>query len=235
MDGPGSHFYPEDKNPFRNKQLSSLALERRRSNSSPSTAIEDSRNEFRESIKQQQDIQRRKTQRSSNSKRRSHRRNRVNPDVIDQLDNVNFLQYHHEGPYDAVYPERNVCSKRSPLEAVKDSNEETLRATPMYKIIDSVERHRPLDGVAFYPPGTTDEEGQTYMYTEGDNMMAEKEGRFQRVPGEKITDEDLKNDPFYQQDNQRPPKRMSSLRKALTSLKGRARRDSAPGSAIVLN
>jgi hypothetical protein len=52
---------------------------------------------------------------------------------------------------------------------------------------------------------------------------------------QKITEEDLKNDPFYQQDNQRPPRRMGSLRKALASLKGRARRDSAPSSAIVLN
>lgn len=187
MDGPGNHFYPEDKNPFRNKRLSQISapsLERRRSNSSPPAAIEDSRNEFRESIKQQDDIQRRKTHRSSQGHRHSHRRNRVNPDVIDKLDNVSFMQYHHEGPYDAVYPERNVCSKRSPLEAVKDSNEEALRATPMYKIIDSVQRHRPLDGVAFYPPGSTDEEGHTYNYTEGDNMMAEREGRFIRVPGE---------------------------------------------------
>jgi Pal1 cell morphology protein len=180
MDGPGNHFYFKDKNPFRNR-IDSLSLEHRRSNSAPGSAIEHSRNEFRESLKQQQDIQRRKSHRHHN-----HRRNRVNPDVIDQLDNVNFMQYHHEGPYDAVYPERNVCSKRSPLEAVKDTNEETLRATPMHKIIDSVSLHRPLDGVAFYPPGTTDDEGQTYDYTEGDNMTVEREGRFPRVPGEVI-------------------------------------------------
>lgn len=179
MDGPGNHFYFEDKNLVRNR-VQSAPMERHRSNSLPGLAIEHSRNEFRESLKEQQNLHRRKTQ------RHSHRRNRVNPDVIDQLDNVNFLQYHHEGPYDAVYPERNVCSKRSPLEAVKDSNEEALRATPMYKIIDSVSKHRPLDGVAFHPPGTTDKEGQTYDYTEGDNMMAEREGRFVRVPGEVI-------------------------------------------------
>lgn len=228
MDGPGNHFYFEDKNPYR-KGVNALVLERRRSNSSPGLALEHSRNEFRESLKQQHNVQRRKTQ------RHSHRRNRVNPDVIDQLDNATFLQYHHEGPYDAVYPERNVCSKRSPLAAVKDSNEETLRATPMYKIIDSVSRHRPLDGVAFYPPGTTDDEGQTYSYTEGDNMMVERDSRFPRVPGEKITDEDLKDDPFYQQDNQQPPKRMGSLRKALTSLKGRSRKGSATYSPVATN
>lgn len=93
------------------------------------------------------------------------------------------MHYHHEGPYDAVYPECNVCRDHSPLEAVKDSNEEALRATPLHKIIDSVANHRPLDGVAFYPPGTTDPEGQTYNYTESNNVMSVTEGNFQRTPG----------------------------------------------------
>jgi hypothetical protein len=114
---------------------------------------------------------------------RHHRRSRVNPDIIDQLDNVSTVQYHHEGPYDAVYPERNRCSQRSPIDALKESNEETLRATPMYKIIDSIKSHRPLDGVAYYPPGTTDPEGHTYQYSEGDNMMTEINGNFIRTPG----------------------------------------------------
>lgn len=173
---------------------------------------------------------------------------RVYPDIIDQLDNVGSVQYHHEGPYDAVYPERNRCSLGSPIEALKESNEETLRATPMYKIVDSIRHHRPLDGVAYYPPGTTDPEGHTYQYTEGDNMMAEIEGNFVRAPGmvsekknlsygpalpdqwltfplQKFTDEDFKNDPFYQ-DQQRPPRRMGSLRKAL-GFKGRSRKNTA--------
>lgn len=93
------------------------------------------------------------------------------------------MYYHHEGPYDAVYPERNICRDSSPLEAVKDSNEEALRATPLHKIIDSVTHHRPLDGVAFYPPGMTDPEGQTYNYAESSNVMSVTEGNFQRTPG----------------------------------------------------
>ncbi|KAH8689034.1 hypothetical protein BGW36DRAFT_391597 [Talaromyces proteolyticus] len=230
MDSPDTHLFVEDKNPFRARMAladSSLQppLQRQRSSSSPSSSIEHTRNEFRDNLKQQQTVQRRKSHRHSS---RPHpRKNRVLPDVIDQLDNVNFMQYHHEGPYDAVYPERNVYSKRSPLEAVRDSNEETLRATPMYKIIDSVYRHRPLDGVAYYPPGVTDEMGHTYMYTEGDNMMTETHGRFPRAPGAKFTEEDFKNDPFYQNDNQRPPRRMGSLRKALSTLKTRSGKNTA--------
>lgn len=185
-----THAFPEDKNPFRNR-MSSLgsSLERHRSNSSPGSSIEQSRNEFRDSLRQQQNVQRRKTQahrhgRGSGGCRSHYRKNRVNPDIIDQLDSASTLQYHHEGPYDAVYPERNVYSQRSPLEAVKDSNEEALRATPMYKIMDSVYRHRPLDGVAYYPSGMTDPEGQTYSYTEGDNMMTKSHGLFPKPFGE---------------------------------------------------
>lgn len=106
----------------------------------------------------------------------------VNPDIIDELDNVTPYSYHHEGPYDAVYPERNCISKRSPVEAVKDSNEAALRATPHHKIVDSLKSHRPLDGTAFYPPGVTDREGHTYDYEEGSNFMNEY-GNFMRLPG----------------------------------------------------
>jgi hypothetical protein len=232
MDSPATHAFPEDKNPFRNRMSSrslGSSLERHRSNSSPASSIEQSRNEFRDTLRQQQNVQRRKTQahRHGGGGSSRYRKNRVNPDIIDQLDNVSILQYHHEGPYDAVYPERNVYSQRSPLEAVKDSNEEALRATPMYKIMDSVYRHRPLDGVAYYPPGMTDPEGQTYAYTEGDNMMTKTHGLFPKPFGEKFTDEDFKNDPFYQQDNQHAPRRMGSLRKALSTLKGRSRKNTA--------
>lgn len=106
----------------------------------------------------------------------------VNPDIIDQLDNVGFYSYHHEGPYDAVRPERNLVSQHSPLEAVKESNEEAIRATPPEKIIDSLNSHRPLDGTAFFPPGTVDRNGQTYDYEEGSNMMNDY-GNFMRLPG----------------------------------------------------
>ncbi|KAJ5875148.1 uncharacterized protein N7473_012495 [Penicillium subrubescens] len=120
----------------------------------------------------------------------------VNPDIIDELDDVTSYSYHHEGPYDAVCPERNRVSHHSPLEAVRESNEEALRATPRDKIIDCLHSHRPLDGTAYFPPGTTDRDGQTYEYEEGSNMMDEY-GLFMRLPGQKFTDEDFKNDPFY--------------------------------------
>ncbi|PYH92936.1 hypothetical protein BO71DRAFT_400100 [Aspergillus ellipticus CBS 707.79] len=143
----------------------------------------------------------------------------VNPDVIDRLDSASILQYHHEGPYDAVYPERNYNSKQSPVEALRNSTAEALKATPKDKISDCMDSHRPLDGVAFYPPGHTDLEGRTYEYEEGTNMMNDY-GNFMRCPGQKFTDEDFKNDPFY---NAPPPKPFASLRKAL-SLRRRKRR-----------
>ncbi|PWY71067.1 hypothetical protein BO94DRAFT_578812 [Aspergillus sclerotioniger CBS 115572] len=143
----------------------------------------------------------------------------VNPDVIDRLDSASLYQYHHEGPYDAVYPERNYHTKQSPVEAVKGSTAEALKATPKDKIRDCIDSHRPLDGVAFYPPGHTDMEGRTYEYEEGTNMMNDY-GNFMRCPGQKFTDEDFKNDPFY---NMPHPKPFASLRKAL-SLRRRKRR-----------
>ncbi|KAL2870046.1 uncharacterized protein BJX67DRAFT_304192 [Aspergillus lucknowensis] len=120
----------------------------------------------------------------------------VNPDIIDRLDTASRVSYHHEGPYDAVYPERNKITTHSPLEALRESNAEALKATPYHKIADSIEKHRPLDGVAYFPPGYTDQEGQTYDYEEGYNMMTDY-GNFARFPGLKFTDEDFRNDPFY--------------------------------------
>ncbi|KAJ6129605.1 hypothetical protein N7512_002385 [Penicillium capsulatum] len=146
----------------------------------------------------------------------------VNPDIIDELDNVTPYSYHHEGPYDAVYPERNCISKHSPVEAVKDSNEAALRATPRHKIVDSLNSHRPLDGTAFYPPGVTDREGHTYDYEEGSNFMNEY-GNFMRLPGQKFTDEDFKNDPFYNRPISNP---FTQLRKKL-SLRRNKRRSTA--------
>ncbi|KAI9374406.1 hypothetical protein BJX61DRAFT_498635 [Aspergillus egyptiacus] len=133
-------------------------------------------------------------------RRRSTRNRRasqvVTPDVIDRLDTAARVFYHHEGPYDAVYPERNMDRRQSPIEALRESNAEALKATPRHKIADALNRHRPLDGVAYYPPGHTDNEGQTYEYEEGYNMMTDY-GNFARFPGLKFTDEDFKNDPFY--------------------------------------
>ncbi|CAG8029296.1 unnamed protein product [Penicillium salamii] len=147
----------------------------------------------------------------------------VQPDIIDQLDNVTAFSYHHEGPYDAARPERNRFSQSSPLEAVRESNAEALRATPQHKISDALNSHRPLDGVAFYPPGTTDRNGQEYSYEEGSNMMNDFAGNFMRLPGMKFTDEDFKNDPFYNRPVVNP---FSQLRKSI-SMRFKKRRGTA--------
>lgn len=135
----------------------------------------------------QAERERKRNSTSSIPRRKTHRYPRtsqlVNPDIIDQLDDVTNYSYHHEGPYDAVYPERNRISQRSPLEAVRESNEEALRATPRDKITDCLNSHRPLDGVAFFSPGETDRNGQTYSYEEGSNMMNDF-GNFMRTPGQ---------------------------------------------------
>lgn len=162
----------------------------------------------------------------------------VNPDIIDELDDITVYSYHHEGPYDAARPERNRVTQLSPLEAVKESNEEALRATPRDKIIDSIQCHRPLDGTAFFPPGTTDPNGQSYEYEEGSNMMNEY-GNFLRLPGkvsfffslsaktqsltvlQKFTDEDFKNDPFYTQPISNP---FTQLKKKLSLRRKKNRR-----------
>jgi hypothetical protein len=102
------------------------------------------------------------------------------PDTIDKLDVVG---YHHEGPYDAALLARNTSWESSPLAAVRDSNNEALKATPRENIIDSVQRHRPLDGTAAIPPGETDRFGRRYDYQEGDNMMIVDGGNYRRWPG----------------------------------------------------
>ncbi|KAJ5475288.1 hypothetical protein N7539_008354 [Penicillium diatomitis] len=160
------------------------------------------------------------SRRDNSSGRRPRRLQYVQPDIIDRLDDASFGAYHHEGPFDAASPQRNRVSKNSPIEAVKDSIEETLRATPRDKIIDTIESHRPLDGVAYFPPGTTDREGQTYQYEEGSNMMDEY-GLFMRTPGKKFTDEDFKNDPFY---NQPHPNYLSNLKRKISLKRWKERR-----------
>ncbi|KAJ5664625.1 hypothetical protein N7462_011438 [Penicillium macrosclerotiorum] len=147
----------------------------------------------------------------------------VNPDIIDELDDVTAYSYHHEGPYDAVCPERNRVSQHSPLEAVRESNEEALRATPRDKIIDSLHSHRPLDGTAFFPPGTADRDGHVYDYEEGINMMNDF-GNFMRLPGNRYTDKDFENDPFYTQPITNP---FTQLKKKLSLRRSKTRRSTA--------
>ncbi|KAI9877584.1 MAG: hypothetical protein M1830_003513 [Pleopsidium flavum] len=120
------------------------------------------------------------------------------PDTIDSLDTIGG-SYHHEGPFDATLLARNTSSPISPVQAVRASNIEALKATPREKIQDSVERHRPLDGVAIVPPGMLDRYGRTYKYEEGTDMMIEDGGNYKRWPGVKYLPEDLKGkgEPSY--------------------------------------
>ena len=109
----------------------------------------------------------------------------VGADSIDRLDNSTG-SYHHEGPFDATLLARNTSYTSSPIEAVRASNEEALKATPREMIKDSVDKHRPLDGVAMVPPGIPDRYGNTYNYEEGTDMMIENSpegGAYKRWPG----------------------------------------------------
>lgn len=104
------------------------------------------------------------------------------PDVIDKLDVGPGGAVHHEGPYDAVLLARNLSLESSPVAAVRSSNREAIRATPRENIMDSLEKHKPLDGTAAVPPGTVDRFGRPYQYKEGDNMMTSFGGDYKRWP-----------------------------------------------------
>lgn len=108
------------------------------------------------------------------------KKNLVGPDSIDSLDTVGGT-YHHDGPFDAVLLARNKSVVNSPVDAVRASNAEALKATPEEKIKDSLLKHRPLDGVASVPPGTLGRDGRVYDYEEGYNMMLD--GDYKRWPG----------------------------------------------------
>ncbi|KZF26127.1 hypothetical protein L228DRAFT_264553 [Xylona heveae TC161] len=120
------------------------------------------------------------------------------PDTVDSLDTIGGA-YHHGGPYDATLLARNTSFTNSPLEAVARSNQEAIKATPPEKLQDSLERHRPLDGVALTPPGMVDTLGHRYDYEEGTNMMIENGGNYKRWPGVEYLPEDLKGkgEPSY--------------------------------------
>lgn len=136
----------------------------------------------------------------------------VNPDIIDRMDNVGEVPYHHEGPFDPAYAERNRCSRASPVRALSGSINETFKATPGERIAASVENNCPLDGTALYPSGHTDLRGHKYEYEEGPNMMNDY-GNLCVAPAwyvsssflsdfvlmhlQRLTDEDFRDDPFY--------------------------------------
>lgn len=106
--------------------------------------------------------------------------------MIDSLDASMERLYHHEGPYDATLLSRNMEKKFSPVEAVRGSNEEALKATPRENIRDALDKHVPLHGTAMVPPGTRNEFGDVYDYTEGADLMREPDapgGAYKRWDG----------------------------------------------------
>ena len=108
-------------------------------------------------------------------------------DPIDVLDDSTIGGvYHHEGPYDATLISRNTEYQSSPVEAVRGTNAEALRATPRENIRDSVERHVPLQGTAVIPPGMAGIDGRPMRYEEGADLMREPDapgGAYKRWEG----------------------------------------------------
>lgn len=109
------------------------------------------------------------------------KKHHVGSDTIDILDTVGG-GYHHEGPFDATLLARNTAFASSPIAAVRGTNLETLKATPREMVHDSIQAHRPLDGVAMVPPGVLDRNGRMYQYEET-NLMVENGGDYKRWPG----------------------------------------------------
>jgi hypothetical protein len=108
-------------------------------------------------------------------------------DIIDSLDSsVLGGAYHHGGPYDATLLARNTSSEISPVAAVRETNEEALRATPKEHIRDALDKHVPLQGTAIIPPGGHDMSGKKMEYEEGADLMREESaggGAYKRWPG----------------------------------------------------
>lgn len=81
---------------------------------------------------------------------------------------------------------RNRKKRYSPLDAVKDSNEEAIKATPREYIQDSLTKHVPLQGTAVVPPGMRDLSGRRMEYEEGADLMREADapgGAYKRYEG----------------------------------------------------
>lgn len=116
------------------------------------------------------------------------------PDLVDRLDDSIPVggMYHHEGPYDATLLARNTSFNSSPVAAVQGTNEAALKATPRENVLDAIDRHRPLDGVAIIPPGQQDRFGRQYDYPEGENMMIDLGGNYKRWPGMDYHPDDIK-------------------------------------------
>jgi hypothetical protein len=94
--------------------------------------------------------------------------------------------YHHEGPYDATLLSRNTSKNFSPIDAVRGSNAEALKATPKEHIKDALDKHVPLYGTATAPPGSRLISGEVMNYAEGADLMRETDaegGAYKRWEG----------------------------------------------------
>lgn len=88
----------------------------------------------------------------------------------------------------------------NPVEALKESNEEALRATPRENIQNSLLKHVPLQGVAVVPPGRRQRSGEIMMYREGDDIMRDGDapgGAYKRWDG--IVSHNFPLQPAFQQ------------------------------------
>ncbi|PWW73341.1 hypothetical protein C7212DRAFT_218071 [Tuber magnatum] len=92
---------------------------------------------------------------------------------------------------------------RPPVEALRESNAAALAATPMANILDSLEKHKPLQGTAMVAPRTRLPNGEFIGdYEEYDMMRQGPGGNYRRYPGFSYLAEDLKGkgEPGYTQD-----------------------------------
>ncbi|KAI1766643.1 hypothetical protein GGR53DRAFT_194233 [Hypoxylon sp. FL1150] len=127
-------------------------------------------------------------------------------DPIDVLDDTGIGGvYHHDGPYDATLASRNNDKRYAPVEAVKYTNSEALKATPRENVVDSLQRRVPLHGTASIPPGHRDMSGRVMQYEEGADLMREEDapgGAYKRWDHIKYHPDDLKGkgEPYYTQE-----------------------------------
>ncbi|KAI1392720.1 uncharacterized protein F4822DRAFT_391895 [Hypoxylon trugodes] len=145
------------------------------------------------------------------------KKNQTGMDTIDVLDETGFGgAYHHDGPYDATLASRNRDKRYAPVEAVKYGNQEALKATPRENVVDSLERHVPLQGTATIPPGARDYGGRVMNYEEGADLMREADapgGAYKRWDNVKYHPNDLKGkgEPSYTiEEDQKKQKRMQN-------------------------
>ncbi|KAK3310248.1 uncharacterized protein B0T15DRAFT_517910 [Chaetomium strumarium] len=155
-----------------------------------------------------------------------HNRRRQQPsDTIDSLDStgpVPGVTYHHDGPFDATLKERNLNKKYAPIDAVRDTNAEALKATPREFVQDSLVKHVPLQGTAVVPPGMQDFGGRTMEYEEGADLMREEDapgGAYKRWDHVRYRDGDLKGkgEPGWSVDQARRDERARGKQHAASS------------------